>query len=99
MAEFKVQLKCMWNSETGEFENLAGEEDNMQEDDDDDDDDAEWNFCTERSLYTSFFVILSCASIQQQKNIYFIHHRAWQCWSLCSLLIYETQTSVLHSEF
>lgn len=49
MAEFKVQIKCMWNSETGEFENCAGEEESMQdneeEDDDDDDDDAEWNVC------------------------------------------------------
>lgn len=26
MAEFKVQIKCMWNSETGEFDNLGGEE-------------------------------------------------------------------------
>lgn len=46
MAEFKVQIKCMWNSETGEFENFAGEEESMQdeEDDNDDEDDAEWNF-------------------------------------------------------
>uniref|UniRef100_A0A3Q1FWI0 Ribosome assembly factor mrt4 n=1 Tax=Acanthochromis polyacanthus TaxID=80966 RepID=A0A3Q1FWI0_9TELE len=43
MAEFKVQIKCMWNSETGEFENFAGEEEPMQdnEDEDDDDDGAE----------------------------------------------------------
>lgn len=45
MAEFKVQIKCMWNSETGEFENIAGEEeameDNEEADNDDDDDDAE----------------------------------------------------------
>ncbi|KAM7422852.1 hypothetical protein PAMA_010742 [Pampus argenteus] len=45
MAEFKVQIKCMWNSETGEFQNLAGEEESMQDDDDDDEeedgDDAE----------------------------------------------------------
>lgn len=43
MAEFKVQIKCMWNSETGEFENVAGEEESMQdeEDDNDDEDDAE----------------------------------------------------------
>lgn len=43
MAEFKVQIKCMWNSETGEFENCAGEEEPMQdnEEEDDDDDGAE----------------------------------------------------------
>lgn len=45
MAEFKVQIKCMWNSETGEFENCAGEESmqDNEEEEDDDDDDAEWN--------------------------------------------------------
>lgn len=37
MAEFKVQIKCMWNSETGEFENFAGEEEPMQDNEDDDD--------------------------------------------------------------
>lgn len=37
MAEFRVQIKCMWNSETGEFENFAGEEEPMQDDEDDDD--------------------------------------------------------------
>ncbi|GAA6231989.1 mRNA turnover protein 4 homolog [Lates japonicus] len=43
MAEFKVQIKCMWNSETGEFQNFAGEEESMQENEDEegDDDDAE----------------------------------------------------------
>lgn len=44
MAEFKVQIKCMWNSETGEFESFTGEEEPMQdheEDEDDDDDDGE----------------------------------------------------------
>jgi len=41
MAEFKVQIKCMWNSETGEFVNLAGEEESMQDNDEDEDDDAE----------------------------------------------------------
>ncbi|XP_037303753.2 mRNA turnover protein 4 homolog [Pungitius pungitius] len=42
MAEFKVQIKCMWNSETGEFENVAGGEEPMQDnEDDDEDDDAE----------------------------------------------------------
>lgn len=44
MAEFKVTIKCMWNSETGDFELLAeGDEEAMQakDDDDDDDDDEE----------------------------------------------------------
>lgn len=36
MAEFKVQIKCMWNSETGVFENFAGEEEPMQGNEDDD---------------------------------------------------------------
>lgn len=43
MAEFKVQIKCMWNSETCQFEKFVGEEQSMEaneEDDDDDDDDA-----------------------------------------------------------
>lgn len=42
MAEFKLTLKCMWNSETGDCELLAdADEEAMQtkEDDDDDDDD------------------------------------------------------------
>ena len=40
MAEFKVQIKCMWNSETGEFVNVVGGEepmDNGEEDDDEED--------------------------------------------------------------
>lgn len=42
MAEFKVTVKCMWNSETGDFELLEeGEEAAQGEDDDDDDDDEE----------------------------------------------------------
>ncbi|CAL1608197.1 unnamed protein product [Knipowitschia caucasica] len=48
MAEFKVQIKCMWNSATGEFESFGAEdppvlEEEEEEDDDnnDDDDDAE----------------------------------------------------------
>lgn len=42
MAEFKVTIKCMWNSETGDFELLAeGDEEAMQAKDDDDDDDDE----------------------------------------------------------
>lgn len=39
MAEFKVQIKCMWNSETGEFENFMGEDEQMQDHEDDDDSD------------------------------------------------------------
>ncbi|TWW61941.1 mRNA turnover protein 4 homolog [Takifugu flavidus] len=39
MAEFKVQIKCMWNSETGEFENFMGEEESIQDHEDDDDSD------------------------------------------------------------
>lgn len=38
MAEFKVQIKCMWNSEAGEFENFADEE---AIDEDEDEEDAE----------------------------------------------------------
>ncbi|XP_061794751.2 mRNA turnover protein 4 homolog isoform X1 [Nerophis lumbriciformis] len=41
MAEFTVQIKCMWSSETCEFENLAGNEAPMQDDEDDKDDDDE----------------------------------------------------------
>lgn len=44
-AEFKVTVKCMWSSETGELELLAeGDEDAMQArnaDEEDDDDDEE----------------------------------------------------------
>lgn len=37
MAEFKVSIKCMWNSETGDFEKLTeGEEDEGIEEDDGD---------------------------------------------------------------
>lgn len=38
MAEFKVQIKCLWNSETGEFENFAGDQASMDEDEEDEDD-------------------------------------------------------------
>lgn len=44
MAEFKVTVKCMWNSESGDFELLADDEEAMQAkdaDEDDDDDDEE----------------------------------------------------------
>ena len=37
MAEFKVQIKCMWMSETGELQNFAGEEESVRENEDDDD--------------------------------------------------------------
>lgn len=37
MAEFKLSIKCMWNSETGDFEKLTeGEEDEGIEEDDGD---------------------------------------------------------------
>lgn len=39
MAEFKVQIKCMWNSETCQFEKFVGEEQTMEDKEDDDDDD------------------------------------------------------------
>lgn len=44
MAEFKVQIKCMWNSETCQFEKFVGEEQSMEdnEEDEEDDDDAAW---------------------------------------------------------
>uniref|UniRef100_A0A8D0G7Y2 Ribosome assembly factor mrt4 n=1 Tax=Sphenodon punctatus TaxID=8508 RepID=A0A8D0G7Y2_SPHPU len=39
MAEFKVTIKCMWNSETGDFEQLAeGTEDILEMEDDEDSD-------------------------------------------------------------
>uniref|UniRef100_A0A672GE43 MRT4 homolog, ribosome maturation factor n=1 Tax=Salarias fasciatus TaxID=181472 RepID=A0A672GE43_SALFA len=41
MAEFKVQIKCMWNSETSEFEMFAEEEPVQGEDVEEEDDDAE----------------------------------------------------------
>lgn len=40
MAEFKLQIKCMWSSETGEFEKFA-EEESMQDDEDNEEEDAE----------------------------------------------------------
>lgn len=33
MAEFRVRIQCMWNSETSDFEKLA-EEEAMQDNDD-----------------------------------------------------------------
>lgn len=41
MAEFRVQIKCVWNSETGEFENVAGEEEPAQDNEEEEDDDVE----------------------------------------------------------
>lgn len=42
MAEFKVQIKCMWNSETNEFEKITEEEPPAQgEDDEEEENDAE----------------------------------------------------------
>lgn len=36
MAEFKVSIKCMWNSETGDFAKLSDDsEEGMQQDDED----------------------------------------------------------------
>ena len=35
MAVFKVQIKCMWNTEVGEFEIFAEEEEESIEDEDD----------------------------------------------------------------
>ncbi|KAM4014710.1 mRNA turnover protein 4 homolog [Anomaloglossus baeobatrachus] len=40
MAEFKVSIKSMWVSESGEFQQFA-EEDEMEEEDDDDEEEAE----------------------------------------------------------
>ncbi|XP_017264224.1 mRNA turnover protein 4 homolog [Kryptolebias marmoratus] len=37
MAEFKVQINCVWNSETGEFENLAGAAEPAQDDEEEED--------------------------------------------------------------
>lgn len=37
MAEFKITIKCMWNSESGDFEMLTGDEEHIQEKDEDDD--------------------------------------------------------------
>lgn len=41
MAEFKVKIKCMWNSETTEFQGLAGEEEPELDDHDDDEEDED----------------------------------------------------------
>ncbi|XP_072522081.1 mRNA turnover protein 4 homolog [Salminus brasiliensis] len=40
MAEFKVTIKCMWNSESGDFEMLAGDEgDNQEEEEEEEEED------------------------------------------------------------
>lgn len=95
MAEFKVQIKCMWNSETGEFENLAGEEESMQ-DNEEDDDDAEWNIIN-RAACTLFLVIL--ANFQQHRviDVETIHPGSQCC--LWTPIFVSPQTFVLHLEF
>ncbi|KAG5274731.1 hypothetical protein AALO_G00139520 [Alosa alosa] len=40
MAEFKLTLKCMWNSETGDFKKLSEESESMQDKEDMEDDDG-----------------------------------------------------------
>lgn len=40
MAEFKVTIKFLWNSETGDFQKLAGDTAEEEEEEDDDDDDS-----------------------------------------------------------
>lgn len=37
MAEFKVTIKFVWNSETGEFQKLVGDEEEEDEEEEDDD--------------------------------------------------------------
>ncbi|XP_066526386.1 mRNA turnover protein 4 homolog [Hoplias malabaricus] len=41
MAEFKMSIKCMWNSESGEFEILADDKEDNQEQMNDEDEDSE----------------------------------------------------------
>lgn len=41
MAEFKVQIKCMWNSETGNFESFSEEPPSVQEDEDGEEEDED----------------------------------------------------------
>ncbi|KAF2982689.1 hypothetical protein EK904_011294, partial [Melospiza melodia maxima] len=40
MAEFKVTMKFLWNSETGDFQKLVGDAAEEEEEEDDDDDDS-----------------------------------------------------------
>lgn len=41
MAEFKVTMKFLWNSETGDFQKLVGDTAEEEEEEDDDDDSNE----------------------------------------------------------
>lgn len=41
MAEFKVQIKCMWNSETGDFMSFSEEPPSIQEDEDGEEEDED----------------------------------------------------------
>lgn len=38
MAEFKVLIKCVWDSETGQFENMTSEEEPAPDNEDKEDD-------------------------------------------------------------
>lgn len=40
MAEFKVTMKFLWNSETGEFQKLVGDTAEEEEEEEDDADDS-----------------------------------------------------------
>ena len=41
MAEFKVTIKFLWNSETGDFQKLVGDSAEEEEEEDDDDESNE----------------------------------------------------------
>lgn len=41
MAEFKLTIKCMWDSETGDFKKLSEESESMQEEEEEDEDGSE----------------------------------------------------------
>lgn len=41
MAEFKVTIKFLWNSETGDFQKLVGDTEEEEEEEDDGDDSNE----------------------------------------------------------
>lgn len=59
MAEFKVQIKCMWNSETCEIEKFVDEDQSMdgnkEEEEEDDNDEAAWKFCRHPHTPSSSF--------------------------------------------
>lgn len=40
MAEFKVTMKFLWNSETGDFQKLVGDTAEEEEEEEEDDDDG-----------------------------------------------------------